>query len=381
MVEYSEYRLGLLCKRFSSGKGISADLINETGKYPVIGGNGLRGYTDTYNFDGECAVIGRQGAYCGNVQFFFGKGYMTEHAVVTQPNSANNAKYLTYKLSGLSLGRFSGQAAQPGLSVTKLARLRIEMPPKWYQDRVAGILSAYDNLIEVNNKRIKVLEQIAENLYKEWFVRFRFPGHEKADFENGIPKGWRRGRISEFYTTSSGGTPSRELDEYYVDGTIPWIKTGELQDCLLIDTEERITEVAVKKSSAKFFPKDSVLMAMYGVNIGMLAYSTMDATCNQACCVFRDKGNISTKHYLFQCLKSIRDYLLLISFGAAQQNLSQDLIKRVRIVMPDEETVIRFEQKIEPLYNEIKHLLKANACLIRQRDLLLPRLMSGKLEV
>lgn len=381
MVEYSEYRLGLLCKRFSSGKGISADLINETGKYPVIGGNGLRGYTDTYNFDGECAVIGRQGAYCGNVQFFSGKGYMTEHAVVTQPNSANNAKYLTYKLSGLSLGRFSGQAAQPGLSVTKLARLRIEMPPKWYQDRVAGILSAYDNLIEVNNKRIKVLEQIAENLYKEWFVRFRFPGHEKADFENGIPKGWRRGRISEFYTTSSGGTPSRELDEYYIDGTIPWIKTGELQDCLLIDTEERITEVAVKKSSAKFFPKDSVLMAMYGVNIGMLAYSTMDATCNQACCVFRDKGNISTKHYLFQCLKSIRDYLLLISFGAAQQNLSQDLIKRVRIVMPDEETVIRFEQKIEPLYNEIKHLLKANACLIRQRDLLLPRLMSGKLEV
>ena len=381
MVEYSEYRLGLLCKRFSSGKGISADLINETGKYPVIGGNGLRGYTDTYNFDGECAVIGRQGAYCGNVQFFSGKGYMTEHAVVTQPNGANNAKYLTYKLSGLSLGHFSGQAAQPGLSVTKLARLRIEMPPKWYQDRVAGILSAYDNLIEVNNKRVKVLELMAENLYKEWFVRFRFPGHEKADFENGIPKGWRRGRISEFYTTSSGGTPSRELDEYYVDGTIPWIKTGELQDCLLIDTEERITEVAVKKSSAKFFPKDSVLMAMYGVNIGMLAYSTMDATCNQACCVFRDKGNISTKHYLFQCLKSIRDYLLLISFGAAQQNLSQDLIKRVRIVMPDEETVIRFEQKIEPLYNEIKHLLKANACLIRQHDLLLPRLMSGKLEV
>lgn len=381
MVEYLEYRLGSLCNRFSSGKGIPADLINETGKYPVIGGNGLRGYTDTYNFDGECAVIGRQGAYCGNVQFFSGKGYMTEHAVVTQPNSANNAKYLTYKLNGLSLGRFSGQAAQPGLSVTKLARLRIEMPPKWYQDKVAGILYAYDNLIEVNNKRIKVLEQMAENLYKEWFVRFRFPGHETAEFENGLPRGWRRGRISEFYTTSSGGTPSREHDEYYDGGTIPWIKTGELQDCLLIDTEEKITEVAVKKSSAKFFPKDSVLMAMYGVNIGMLAYSTMDATCNQACCVFRDKGSINTKHYLFQCLKSIRDYLLLISFGAAQQNLSQDIIKRVRIVMPDEETVIRFEQKIEPLYNETEHLLKANACLIRQRDLLLPRLMSGKLEV
>ena len=306
---------------------------------------------------------------------------MTEHAVVTQPNSDNNAKYLTYKLSGLSLGRFSGQAAQPGLSVTKLARLRIEMPPKWYQDRVADILSYYDNLIEVNNKRIKVLEQMAENLYKEWFVRFRFPGHETADIENDIPKGWERSHISEFYTTSSGGTPSREHGGYYNDGTIPWIKTGELQDCLLIETEEKITESAIKKSSAKLFPRDSVLMAMYGVNIGMLAYSTMEAACNQACCVFFDKAKTSSKHYLFQCLKSIRDYLLLISFGAAQQNLSQDLIKRIRIVMPDEKTLNSFEHTIEPLYKQTQLLLRSNACLMRQRELLLPRLMSGKLEV
>lgn len=316
-----------------------------------------------------------------------------EHAVAStgfvllRNNSSYNTRFAFYYLSTNEVVKYLSNIAElsqstfPSFSSKDIGKIDLPDIDRKAQDQIVSILSAYDNLIEVNNKRIKVLEQMAENLYKEWFVRFRLPGHETAEFENGIPKGWRRGRISEFYTTSSGGTPSREHDEYYDAGTIPWIKTGELQDCLLIDTEERITEVAVKKSSAKFFPKDSVLMAMYGVNIGMLAYSTMDATCNQACCVFRDKGNISTKHYLFQCLKSIRDYLLLISFGAAQQNLSQDLIKRVRIVMPDEETVIRFEQKIEPLYNEIKHLLKANACLIRQRDLLLPRLMSGKLEV
>ena len=149
MIKSAEYRLGQLCKRFSSGKGISAELISNEGEYPVIGGNGLRGFTDTFNFDGECAVIGRQGAYCGNVKFFSGKGYMTEHAVVAEPTDEHNAKYMTYKLGGLQLGRFSGQAAQPGLSVTKLARLRIEMPPKWYRDKVAFILSSYDNLIEV----------------------------------------------------------------------------------------------------------------------------------------------------------------------------------------------------------------------------------------
>lgn len=326
-----------------------------------------------------------QGKTRGQTSFLLDDMYVNQSVIVLNPDKKKVLPlYLFYDLSGRYdelRGGSDASSTRGSITTTSLKALPFRYPSIAEQERIVTTLYAYDNLIDVNNKRIKVLEQMAENLYKEWFVRFRFPGHENAEFENGIPKGWRRGRISDFYTTSSGGTPSREHDEYYNDGTIPWIKTGELQDCLLIDTEERITEVAVKKSSAKIFPKDSVLMAMYGVNIGMLAYSTMDATCNQACCVFRDKGNISTKHYLFQSLKSIRDFLLLISFGAAQQNLSQDLIKRVRIVMPDEETVIRFEQKIEPLYNETEHLLKANACLIRQRDLLLPRLMSGKMEV
>ena len=326
-----------------------------------------------------------QGKTRGQTSFLLDDMYVNQSVIVLNPDKKKVLPlYLFYDLSGRYdelRGGSDASSTRVSITTTSLKALPFRYPSIAEQERIVTTLYAYDNLIDVNNKRIKVLEQMAENLYKEWFARFRFPGHENAEFENGIPKGWRRGRISDIYTTSSGGTPSREHDEYYNDGTIPWIKTGELQDCLLIDTEERITEVAVKKSSAKFFPKDSVLMAMYGVNIGMLAYSTMDATCNQACCVFRDKGNISTKHYLFQSLKSIRDYLLLISFGAAQQNLSQDIIKRVRIVIPDMETVIRFEQKIEPLYNETKQLLKANECLIRQRDLLLPRLMSGKLEV
>ena len=350
------------------------------GDYPVVASTDIKAYHKEYKVEPPVVITGRSGSL-GKVQYITEKCWPLNTALYSKDLRGNNAQYIYYYLQTMHLEQYNAGAGVPTLNQNHLQRLKIWVHPKQEQQKLVSILSAYDNLIEVNNKRIKVLEQIAENLYKEWFVRFRFPGHEKADFENGIPKGWRRGRISEFYTTSSGGTPSREHDEYYDAGTIPWIKTGELQDCLLIDTEEKITESAVKKSSAKFFPKDSVLMAMYGVNIGMLAYSTMDATCNQACCVFRDKGSINTKHYLFQCLKSIRDYLLLISFGAAQQNLSQDLIKRVRIVMPDKETVIRFEQKIEPLYNETEHLLKENACLIRQRDLLLPRLMSGKMEV
>lgn len=315
-------------------------------------------------------------------QFYFKDGNLTWMKDFSDELSS---KYLYYWLSSKfgkeSLTNRCIGSSQAALTIDILKKYKLLIPNRKTQDKIVSVLSAYDNLIEVNNKRVKVLEQMVENLYKEWFVRFRFPGHEEAEFEDGIPKGWERNHISKFYLTSSGGTPSRDNGENYDNGTIPWVKTGELQDCLLVDTEEKITEAAIKKSSAKLFPKDSVLMAMYGVNIGMLAYSTMDATCNQACCVFKDKATISTKHYLFQYLKSIRDYLLLIGFGAAQQNLSQDLIKRVKIVMPDKDTLIRFEQEIEPLYDETKLLLKANNNLIQQRDLLLPRLMSGKLEV
>ena len=260
----------------------------------------------------------------------------------------------------MHLEQYNAGAGVPTLNQNHLQRLKVLVHPIDEQDKIAFILSTYDSLIETNNKRIKILEQMAEKLYKEWFVRFRFPGYETVEFENGLPKGWKRERIAQYYNTSSGGTPSREHEDYYSDSGIPWIKTGELQDCVLISTDEFITDEGLKNSSAKIVPANSVLMAMYGVNIGMLGYSYIQSTCNQACCVFKDKQNLSTKHYLFQQLKSIREYLLLISFGAAQQNLSQDLIKRVKIVMPTKDIVVQFEEKIEPLYMKTVLLMKQN---------------------
>lgn len=380
MVEYSEYRLGSLCNRFSSGKGIPADLINETGKYPVIGGNGLRGYTDTYNFDGECAVIGRQEAYCGNVQFFSGKGYMTEHAVVTQPNSANNAKYLTYKLNGLSLGRFSGQAAQPGLSVTKLARLRIEMPPKWYQDKVAGILYAYDNLIEVNNKRIKVLEQMAENLYKEWFVRFRFPGHETAEFENGIPEGWAYRRADEVIDFN------------------PTLKTGNQTEFTIIPMEALSTNSMVLDSGC-FVRQDSIsgrrsqngdtLLAKItpclengktGFVMGMPENEVLGGSTEFV--VMRSKA--LTPHYVYCIARSyyFRQTAILSMNGAdGRQRVDEDKLKSTKILQPEKTVLDHFETIVTPIFDGVYQMVQENKNLIQQRDLLLPRLMSGKLEV
>lgn len=300
-------------------------------------------------------------------------------------NKGVNIDYLYYFMVQKSFNAYvncmSAQAAQPNINLKQIGNLQIALPTDEQQKRIADILSAYDNLIENNNKRIHLLERMAESLYKEWFIRFRFPGYEDTEFEDVMPRGWVREKIGLHYNTCSGGTPSRTHEEYYTEGTIPWVKTGEIKDGIIIHTDECITEAGIKGSSAKLLPQGSVVMAMYGVNIGMLAYLDSEMTCNQACCVFNDKNEINSRHYLFHYLYSIRDYLLLIGFGAAQQNLSQDLIKKVKIVIPPAELIKEFDKQKEPLYQTIRALMMQNDKLIKQRDALLPRLMSGKLEV
>lgn len=279
------------------------------------------------------------------------------------------------------LKSFATGATFPEISATTLKKIKVFLPGRKTQQKIANVLSAYDDLIEANNRRIELLEQTAQELYKEWFVRLRFPGHEHTKFEKGLPQGWKRNKIQKYYRTCSGGTPSRSKPEYFSNGIYPWVKTGEIKDCVIIDTEEYITEDAVNASSAKVLPAKSVAMAMYGVNIGLLAYFDEKMTCNQACCVFSDKRTFSSKHYLYYYLKFIREYLLLISFGAAQQNLSQELIKKIKIIMPSDAIVQAFEKQIDDIYDNVRILLEKNRNLTKQRDMLLPRLMSGKLKV
>lgn len=320
--------------------------------------------------------------FVGNEQFYFKDGNLIW---LSNFKEKLNSKFLYYWIDSSfgtqTLWNRTIGSAQPALTIDSIKKLSIPVPSKAIQDKISTTLTTFDQIIENNNKRIKLLEQMAENLYKEWFVRFRFPGYEDTEFEDGMPRGWVREKIGLHYNTCSGGTPSRKHEEYYTEGTIPWVKTGEIKDGIIIHTDECITEAGIKGSSAKLLPQGAVVMAMYGVNIGMLAYLDSEMTCNQACCVFNDKNEINSRHYLFHYLYSIRDYLLLIGFGAAQQNLSQDLIKKVKIVIPPAELIKEFDKQKEPLYQTIRALMMQNDKLIKQRDALLPRLMSGKLEV
>ena len=244
MEEWKEVKLGDVCTRLSSGKNISASKISDSAIYPVFGGNGLRGYTDNSNFTGECAIIGRQGAFCGNVRFFSGEAYMTEHAVVVCGNEKANTRYLSYLLSTMNLGRFSGQSAQPGLAVGTLAKQLINLPSLATQQKIARILSSLDDKIELNNKINANLEEQAQALFKSWFVDFEPFGGE-------MPEGWKMGKLSEIADYSTNKIEVSELtkETYYSTENMLPNKCG-------VETATSLPNIA---QTTRCFPNETII--------------------------------------------------------------------------------------------------------------------------
>jgi type I restriction enzyme S subunit len=248
------------------------------------------------------------------------------------------------------------------------------------QRKVAAVASKYDDLIENNRRRIALLEEAARQLYKEWFVRFRFPGHEHVPIVDGVPEGWEIGAISDFYRTASGGTPSRKVPEFF-DGDINWVKTQELVGGFIYHTDEQITQDAINKSSAKLFPKKTVLVAMYGATIGQTAILAEPSATNQACCALMPKDDRANYAHAYTFLNDAKPTIVGRGKGAAQNNISQEIIKGFPMVMPPDHLMEQFTDAVIPVFTQVEVLGLQTRNLVRARDLLLPKLMSGEIVV
>lgn len=264
-----------------------------------------------------------------------------------------------------------------------IERLRIRYPKdKDNQSKIANILMSYDKLIIANNKRIETLEQMAENLYKEWFVRFRFPGHETAEFENGIPKGWTIKRIDEIGEVTGGGTPSTEHPEYW-DGDIPWLTPADLasfSDVFVASGKTFITAEGLKNSSTKELPRNTVLLSSRAP-IGYVAIAKNAICTNQGFKnVICDTTNVLPV-YLFYFFKNNKGVLESFASGSTFLELSGGRLKKIKLIVPSIDIQIAFYNIVIPWLEMTDILSQTNINLIKQRDLLLPRLMSGKLEV
>lgn len=290
--------------------------------------------------------------------------------------------YLFYLLGTKSFNYFfhviATGSAQPCLFLGTLNKIKVTLPALSKQKRIASILSAYDNLIENNNKRIKILEQMAENLYKEWFVRFRFPGHETTPLENGIPKGWKKAKISDLCKFLNGFAFKSE--EYCDDGQYRVVTIKNVQDGKFdLDSVEYINTIPPRMPSYCKLSIGDILMSLTG-NVGRICYvTTNNCLLNQRVCKIKSEYPWFT--YSFFKQDSIFQTLCNIAYGTAQLNLSPVLAGKMKIILPSGTLQKEYEKKVSPIFSHQQSLIEQNQILIKQRDLLLPRLMSGKLAV
>ena len=253
-------------------------------------------------------------------------------------------------------------SAQPQLPKSHFLKMSIPMPDMETQQKIAVILSRIGDKIAVNTAINENLEQQLHLMFVQMF----------SDSDKNV-------LLGDVIKTTSGGTPSRKHNEYYTNGTICWVKSKELVGSYIHDTEEYINNLAVSKSSAKLIPSHSVLIAMYGATVGAYGITAKAMTCNQAVCALLENKDYPFT-YLYQIAYEQKQTLINLAVGSAQQNISQVLIKQLSI-HSNTDIIKDFDTFARPLHNRIELLEAENKNLAALRDTLLPKLMSGEIDV
>lgn len=282
-----------------------------------------------------------------------------------------------------AMANYVSGAAIPRIVLKDFKKMKLEFISSMKaQQKIASILSAYDDLIQNYKKQIEALQTTASELYKEWFVRFRFPGYKNSRFENGIPEGWKIERIGNIGEVIGGGTPSTENEEYW-DGDIPWLSPVDLSDNTNVYVSrggKNITKLGLQKSSAKMMPKDTVLLSSRAP-VGYVALAKNPICTNQGFKSVVCNTSVIQPIYLYFYFRMNKNYLQSIASGATFPELSGSMMKKLKVLLPQMELQKEFSKKANIFISKAELLSEQITNLTQQRDLLLPRLMSGKLEV
>lgn len=362
-----------VCRRFSAGDAIKAKEIKETGEYPVFGANGIRGYTDTFNFDGQCAVIGRQGAESGNVHYYEGKAYMTEHAIVAEANDENCSGYLAYTLMQMNLARYQGQSAQPGISAKTISELPIEVPDLNYQKLVFESLNNLEKKIANNNAIVRQLEAMAKTIYDYWFLQFEFPNEEgkpynssggkmvwNEELQREIPEGWNIEKLKDIIIENPKS--KIKVGDVKNEGDIPFFTSGA--DILAT------SELLVSGLNCYLNTGGNADVKYY---YGDASYST-DTWCITA------KDDM--KYILPFILDKIKPSMDKVFFqGTGLRHLQKNLLREYSICIPNNDVSKNFEKIARDIFEQQHNLLAENRKLESLKEFLLPLLMNGQVTV
>jgi type I restriction enzyme S subunit len=304
--------------------------------------------------------------------------------VIIRPGSELNPHYLAAIFNsefgkGLVAGNLVG-AAQQHFNVTVAKEMKLKFPPIGEQNKIAAILSAYDDLIENNKRRVTLLENMAEEIYREWFVRFRFPGYQTAEFEKGIPKGWSLERIDSLGKVITGKTPSTKNSKYY-GGEIPFVKTPDMHGNMFVyQTDELLTEDGLNSQPSQILEKNAICVSCIGTG-GVVSMTTQTCSTNQQINSLR-LNTVTDREWAFFTLKALKPTILAFgATGATMTNLSKGKFAGIKAIIPKNELRLEFSSIINPMFEQIQFLSMLNNNLNDTKLSLLPRLISGKLSV
>lgn len=368
-MKYNKFRFDEITLNYDK-KRIPLSAMERTkrqGAFRYFGAQGVIDYVDDYIFDGKYLLIAEDGENLKSkrqniAQIVEGKFWVNNHAHIVQCNDKCILEYLAYLINGKDVSGYITGSAQPKLSQANLNAMEFDIPSIKEQQDILSILLPIEQKIRINKEINNNLLQQLHVLYLRLF----------CDSAMDTPLG-------DVVATTSGGTPSRKHDEYYSDSSICWVKSKELVGNYIQETEEHINDLAIKESSAKYLPEHSVLIAMYGATVGAYGVISKPMTCNQAVCALLCNKNYPYT-YLFQIAYESQQQFINLAVGSAQQNISQVLIKQLNL-HSDLDIIQKFHGFALPMHKEIESLQAENMRLSALRDNLLPKLMSGELDV
>jgi type I restriction enzyme S subunit len=271
----------------------------------------------------------------------------------------------------------------PILNKSSFEKITIQIPPIETQQRIAAILSAYDDLIENNTRRIQILEEMARRIYEEWFVRFRFPGHENVrmiESELGlIPDGWQIVSFTEIADVLSGGTP-KTTEPAYWDGDISFFAPKDISPSFfVVETEKKITELGLRRCNSRLYDEKTIFITARGT-VGKVTLPASPMAMNQSCYALKGKNGINHL-FLFMATIDLAAHLKKKASGATFDAIVVDTFRSQRTIKPLSVLIDKYSITVKPMFSEMLNLLKRNQVLRTTRDLLLPKLISGEIDV
>jgi type I restriction enzyme S subunit len=386
MSEWKEYKLGDLTIDGKGSYGIAAPAVDyDSQKYTylritdinddgTLNKNSLKSVDNVnasnYLLQANDIVFARTGASVGRSYFYDERdgelvyaGFLIKYSLDPSKVNPKLIKFYTHSQTYYDwIQTVDNGATRGNINAQTYASMPILLPKREIQDKIVSILSSLDDKIDLLNRENATLEAMAETLFRQWFIE-----EAKED--------WEEVALGDVVKTTSGGTPSRKHPDYYNNGTIYWVKSKELQGSFISSTEEMITEDAMNNSSAKLLPEKSILIAMYGATVGEYGILSRPMTCNQAVCALIPNNNYPyTYMYLWTAL--MKQEFINLATGAAQQNISQDLIKQ-QMVSGDIDRIKKYHEHVCAYFDKMEYNQKQIKILSKQRDILLPKLMSN----